>query len=421
MSLKTLPAYLCRINNGLVLACLILLSPSSIALGSDIITSQIPSTAQVVLQSEALKLTAARSEDFWLPASTNSQFRRAENTSPIQKASKPADTLHLVLKKKLKHPYHVFQLAFSPIDQQLATGGNLDKTVRVWNARTGQLIRDLTDQAGGVEALAYSPDGHYLAAGRGFVNSIKDKIAINIWDAKTGRLVHNIRAPFTTVKGSSNSVVSLAYSPDGQFLAFANGDEKNSIVIHDLNSGNEIKVRRGPGAIQKLAFSPSGKHIAIGIINGAIEIWEGSTGTLLKTIEAHKFPVESIAYTPDGRFLASGTNTGVTRGQLDRSTGQFVRETNKDPIKIWDVTSGKLVRTLAGHTGSVKALAYSADGRYLASGSTDKSMKVWDADTAQIVSNTDHGFLIYAIAFSQDGHYLASGGGEHVKIWELQP
>src|SRR3989304_6155468 len=138
----------------------------------------------------------------------------------------------------LKHPHAVFSVAWSPDGTQVATGGILDMTVSIWDPSTGRLVRTLTDRPGSVRALAYSPDGRFLAAGRGFVARTKDHMSVDIWEAKTAALVRSLRGPAPVPTGS-NDVDAMAFSADGGHLVAA---YLGVAVIYDVKTGGTIRT-----------------------------------------------------------------------------------------------------------------------------------------------------------------------------------
>ncbi len=120
-----------------------------------------------------------------------------------------------------------------------------------------------------------------------------------------------------------------------------------------------------------------------------------------KTLTGHSDEVFSVAYSPDGRYLASGIGDGA--------------------IKIWEVATVRELRTPTRHSEVVRSVAYSPDGRYLASGSQDKTIKIWEVATGnELRTLTGHSETVFSVAYSPDGRYLASGSGDNtIKIWEV--
>ena len=154
-------------------------------------------------------------------------------------------------------------------------------------------------------------------------------------------------------------------------------------------------------AVKTVAFSPDGNTLASGSADATIKLWKTRNGTLRNTLSGHKGPVYSVAFSPDGNTLASGS--------VDKT------------IKLWDVETGTLQNTLSGHGSVVWPLAFNPDGNTLASGSHDQTIKLWDAETG-ILQNTlsGHEGPVLSLAFSPNGNLLASGGERTIKLWDVK-
>jgi uncharacterized delta-60 repeat protein len=154
-------------------------------------------------------------------------------------------------------------------------------------------------------------------------------------------------------------------------------------------------------SVMSVAFSPDGLILASGSLDETIKLWDVASGRELRTLSGHSSGVQSIAFSPDGRLLASGSGDST--------------------IKIWDAASGREVRTLSGHSDTVQSVAFSPDGRVLASGSDDGTIKVWDVASGRL-RHTLNGDTkgVETVAFSPDGRVLASGGESgKVKLWDV--
>ncbi|MGB8259390.1 MAG: serine/threonine-protein kinase [Terracidiphilus sp.] len=149
-----------------------------------------------------------------------------------------------------------------------------------------------------------------------------------------------------------------------------------------------------------VAFSPDGRTLASGSWDDTIKLWDAASGSLLRTLQGHTSSVLSVAFSPDGRTLASGSDDHT--------------------IKLWDAASGSLLRTLQGRGGFVDSVAFSPDGRTLASGSWDKTIKLWDAASGSLLRTLQgHTSVVESVAFSPDGRTLASGSFDNtIKLWD---
>jgi predicted NACHT family NTPase len=155
------------------------------------------------------------------------------------------------------------------------------------------------------------------------------------------------------------------------------------------------------GFVPSVALSPDGRTLASGSLDKTIKIWNMSTGQEIRTLNGHSIAVFSVAFSPDGRTLASGSG--------DKT------------IKIWNMATGQEILTLNGHSELVLSVAFSPDGRTLASGSWDKTIKIWNILTGQEIRTLNvHSDSVHSVAFSPDGRTLASGSGDKtIKIWNM--
>jgi WD40 repeat protein len=188
------------------------------------------------------------------------------------------------------------------------------------------------------------------------------------------------------------------------------------------------------GSVFSVAFSPDGRLLASGSEDSTIKLWEVATGSLVRTLSGHTSWVRSVAFSPDGRLLASGSYKeiklwDVASGSLVRTLsghtswvrsvafspdGRLLASGSEDStIRLWEVASGREVRTLSGHTDEVRSVAFSPDGRLLASGSNDWTIKLWDVASGSLVRTlTGHTDIVRSVAFSPDGRLLASGSND---------
>ncbi|WP_019508820.1 NB-ARC domain-containing protein [Pleurocapsa sp. PCC 7319] len=239
---------------------------------------------------------------------------------------------------------------------------------------------------GGVLSVAYSPDGQYLATG-------DTNGEIILWEVNQGRLKSRIRA-------DSNWIRSVAFSPNGQFLASTG--ENQTIKIWSMVDDSCIQmINDVQNQVWVVSFSPDGSTIVSAGEDKTVKIWSVESGQCLKTFVGHSDCVRSVAFSLDGQYLASGSE--------DKT------------VKIWSVASGQCLNTFTGHNNWIRAVAFSLDGQYLASGSEDKTVKIWSVASGQCLDTfTGHNNWVWSLAYSPDGQYLASGSADRtIKIWHL--
>jgi len=199
--------------------------------------------------------------------------------------------------------------------------------------------------------------------------------------------------------GRTASAQAVAWSPDGGLLASA---EEDTVRLWEVATGTEIRRLQGhEHSIWSVAFSPDGKSLASGSYDKTVRLWDIATGTEIRRFHGHEHSIWSVAFSPDGESLASGS--------YDRT------------IRLWKVATGTEIRRLQGHESSVRSVAFSPDGKSLASGSDDKTVRLWEVATGRkTLELSGHKHYVWSVAFSPDGKFLASGSYDRtVCLWEV--
>ncbi len=299
----------------------------------------------------------------------------------------PASQLQLTLSG---HTDWVSSIVFSPDGSKLATT-SLDNTVKIWDARSGQVLLTLEDHSRAVRTVAFSPDGKRLA-------TAGDDGFIIIWNVDSGLRL-------AVFKDDNGAIRGLSFSPDNVHLAAANADL--TVRIWNTNTRKSLYRLFGHEApLTDVSFSPDGVYFASSSEDGRVIVWSMETGSPIYPInpdEDNPVIVNAIAFSPDGTRLATANEDGVA--------------------KVWDYVAGELLLTLSGHANRVLDVAFSPDGTRLATASGDGTAKVWAATTGQAAyALTGHNGGVNGIAFSPNGKRIATASQDGTaKVWNADP
>ncbi|MDX6581649.1 MAG: hypothetical protein QOI10_833 [Solirubrobacterales bacterium] len=313
------------------------------------------------------------------------------------------------------HTAAITGLQFSPDGARLATASR-DGTARVWD-RPREPGRTPAGQGGGVDDVAYSPDGTLLAIGGDRsaqifdandvrVQEMRDDVGVSAvaFSPDGARLVTASRGRTASVweigtgdrlgvlRGHDRRVRDAAFSPDGAKIVTASADR--TARIWSADSGERFLTVHPGGGVDAVAYSPDGDLIATGSRYGPVQLWDSTTGARIRSVDnTGSSPTFGLAFSPDGKRLAIGSEDGTAQ--------------------VSDAATGKRIATMRGHSRSIDGVAFSPDGTLVGTTSDDGTARLWDSATGEQVGIVENGDKsVYSIAFSPDGNRVATADGK---------
>ncbi|GFE71671.1 AAA-like domain-containing protein [Chroococcus sp. FPU101] len=385
----------------------------------------------------------------------------------VGSASAPFGTL---LKTLSGHHTGVTSVTYRPTGN-LIVSAEQDGTIKLWRS-DGRLVKTL-ETRGGFTNLAFSPDGQTFA-------SVDMNGAVKLWryDGTT----------LATFGGHNGEIRGVAFSPDGKTILSSGLDK--TVRFWKLGGMPFLRILRHPVEVTGLAISPNGERIVTGTSNGKVYLWD-QKGILLRSLDAHEsqiqdiafsknskefataswdgtvklwdrngnlfnvlkgstttlIPKRTVAFSPDGAYLAAGNFNGgkFTLWNRNRTLVRTVSACasivggvtfspdsqtiatgcNDNQVKLWSL-DGKLLKAFKGHQGIVRAVAFSPDGRQIVSGSVDGTAKLWRSDGTLLTTFAQHKAPLLSVAYTSHARYadgsahtlIASASGDRtVKLW----
>jgi WD40 repeat protein len=326
------------------------------------------------------------------------------------------------------HTGAIHAVAISPDGEQMVTGG-ADGQLLLWDAHSGQPLESFAVRSSAVNAVAFSPDGAWLATA--------SDGAVELWEVASKQVVWGSNA-------HRGRVLSVAFSPDGALLASSGYDAV--VRVWSLSATGSVAPlftlqapANNPKIYTALAFSPSSQNLAAGRTDGQITVWEMTGGQPFLNFPGHRQSLFTMAYSPDGTQLATGAGDGAAlwdsvfgekllefsghtasvRALAFNTDGlQLATASDDQRVKLWEVTTGQETLTLAGHQGGVRGVVWLADGTRLVTVSADGTARFWNlGPTQELATLSDLGEEIGQIAFSPNNQHLLSLGVDGTLIW----
>jgi len=386
------------------------------------------------------------------------------------------DELEIKVFPQLGHTDEINTITFSPDGKFILSGAN-DTTIKLWDVETGREIKTFAGHTWQVLNAAFTPDGKYIVS-----DSVDE--TVRLWDVETGNEIEMLpeqinnanpsilsfdgktivtrgntfilqdaetKQEIRSFSGFTGTVLSAAYSPDMKYFL---SNSNNSFVLWDTETGVPVRNFSGHSdSVRSVSFSPDGKQVLSGSRDRTIKLWDLESGQEIKTIFFGDDFINSASFSPDGKYILGSSrigNIGVNQGSgsvflFDVDTGRRIRtfsgnhgyifsaEFSPDgkqiitcardrTIKLWNVETGREIKTFRGHTGQVQAAVFSPDGKQILSGSNDGTVRLWDIETGQEIRKfTENLEDVLTVAFHPNGKYaLSDSVSNTLWLWDIE-
>ena len=281
------------------------------------------------------------------------------------------------------HDLAIWCVTFSPTGKLLASSSS-DKTIKIWDYHKQKCLQTLTGHKDFIRSVDFSPDEKLLVSG-------SDDTTVKVWDLETGKYIYNFSL-------HNNIVRSVIFNPNGYEII--SGSDDGQIRIWNIKTGKPKQTLSQNSMVSSIDIDPKTGQIVAGYENQSIGLWKENQR--LHTWQGYTTLAGTVSFSPDDKILASTHDDRV--------------------IRLWNIKTGKCIKTLIGHKHIIWQAIFSLDGKLLASGSSDKTIKIWNLKTGKCLKTLETGNnnWIFVVVFTHDDKFIIAAGTDYtVKIWEV--
>ncbi|KAJ3104898.1 protein with putative role during mitosis [Phlyctochytrium planicorne] len=303
------------------------------------------------------------------------------------------------------HRSPITKVAFHPVFSLLASSSE-DSTIKIWDYESGEFERTLKGHTKPVQDIAFDPKGNFLV-------SCSADLSLKLWDVSSDYKC------IKTLWGHDHTISSVTFLSTGDFIVSASRDK--TIKMWEVSTGYCTKTIVGHlDWVRMVISSEDGRLLASGSNDQAVRLWDSTSGESKGELRGHDHVVECVAFAPTSSYTHLKELFGTDIKVKDLSAGAYVASGSRDKtIRIWDTATQQCMHTLVGHDNWIRGLSFHPSGKVLLSVSDDKTLKIWDLKTGRCVKTIDaHSHFVTCVDFNKSSPIVATGSVDNlVKVW----